>query len=344
MRQEWKNTLFALILSGLLISACAPGAETLPTGGTATATQEGTLRPYPSDTPTATPLPTDYVSPTPSPTITPTPTDVTYEVQLNDDMYSIAFRYGLSPEVLMTANPDVDPRAMTVGMTLLIPITPTPPPTATPTSEDATEATDMPTETEEDAPAAPDCYLDATGGMWCFALVENDQDSPMENVSGLITLGAGEDALQETAITPLNLLPAGAALPLIAYFQPPLPADRTALLEEGFSLPVMPGDQRYLDLTIEEQKTDLSDDGLMATVSGTVSLSADQADADYVWVSATAFDADGRIVAVRRWENDLALVAGGDLDFEITLYSMAGPIDRVDLLSEAQPVSEATTP
>ena len=202
----------------------------------------------------------------------------------------------------------------------------------------------MPTETEEDALAAPDCYLDATGGMWCFALVENDQDSPMENVSGVITLGEGEDALQETAIMPLNLLPAGAALPLIAYFQPPLPADRTASLEEGFSLPVMPGDQRYLDLTIEEQTTDLSPDGLMATVSGMVSLSADQADADYVWISATAFDADGRIVAVRRWENDLALVAGGDLNFEITLYSMAGPIDHVDLVSEAQPLSETTTP
>jgi hypothetical protein len=200
------------------------------------------------------------------------------------------------------------------------------------------------TEAEEDAPAVVDCYLDATGGMWCFALVENDQDSPMENVSGLITLGTGEDTLQETAIMPLNLLPVGAALPLIAYFQSPLPADRTASLEEDFSLPVMPGDQRYLDLTIEGQTTDLSDDGLIATVGGRVTLSANQADADYVWISATAFDADGRIVAVRRWENDLTLVAGGDLDFEIMLYSMAGPIDHVDLVSEAQPVSEATTP
>lgn len=342
MRQEWKNTLFTLILTGLLVSACAPGTATLPTGGTPTATQEGTLRPYPSDTPTATPLPTDYVSPTPSPTITPTPTAVYYEVQLNDDMYSIAFRYGLDPAEVMTANPDVDPRAMTVGMTLLIPITPTPPPTATATSEEA-QATAAPTEAEE-ALTPPDCYLDALGGMWCFALVENDQDSALENVSGVMTLGTGEDARQETAITPLNLLPAGASLPLIAYFQPPLPADRTASFEMDFSLPVMPGDQRYLNLTIDEQTLDLSEDGLMATVSGTVSLSADQSDADYVWISATAFDADGRIVAVRRWDSTLALVAGGELEFEITLYSMAGPIDHVDLATEAQPLSEATTP
>lgn len=75
-----------------------------------------------------------------------------------------------------------------------------------------------------------------------------------------------------------------------------------------------------------------------------MSLSADQADADYVWISATAFDEDGRIVAVRRWENSLALVSGGQLDFSITLYSMGGPIDHVDLLTEAQPISTTETP
>jgi LysM repeat protein len=343
MRTAWKNTLCLLVFVGLLVSACAPGVASQPPQGTATPASEGTLRPYPSDTPTVTPLPTGYVSPTPSPTITPTPTDVYYEVQLNDDMYSIAFRYGLSPAEVMTANPDVDPRAMIVGMTLLIPITPTPPPTATPTMDGA-QATAAPTEAGEAAAPPPDCYLDATGGMWCFALVENDQDSPLENVSGVITLGEGETARQETAITPLNLLPAGAALPLIAYFQPPLPADRTASVEQNFSLPVMPDDQRYLSLTLDEQPLDLSEGGLAATASGTVSLSADQADAEYVWISATAFDAAGHIVAVRRWDSTLELVAGGTLDFEIMLYSMGGPIDHVDLLAEAQPVNANTTP
>ena len=343
MRTAWKNTLFTLMFACLLASACAPGAVSQPPQVTATGTAAGTLRPYPSDTPTLTPLPTGYVSPTPSPTITPTPTDVYYEVQLNDDMYSIAFRYGLSPAEVMTANPEVDPRAMIVGMQLLIPITPTPPPAATPTS-DAAQATAAPTAEEEAALAPPDCYPDAAGGLWCFALVENDQDSPLENVSGVITLGEGETARQETAITPLNLLPAGASLPLIAYFQPPLPADRTASVERDFSLPVMPDDQRYLDLALSGQNLKLSEDGLSAVVTGMVSLSADQADADYVWISATAFDAAGHIVAVRRWDSALELAASGELDFEIRLYSMAGPIDRVDLLAEAQPVITETTP
>ncbi len=303
--------LFMLILAGTLVSACSTGANQLTP--TDTIGLDGTLRPYPSDTATVTPLPTDYVSPTPSPTITPTPTNVYYEVQANDDMGGIAYYYGISVADLMTANPDIDPRAMTVGMQLLIPITPTPPPTATPTSEE-TQATD--TDGRSGNSAAPDCYLDALGGMWCFVLYENNSERALENVSAIITLGEGEGALQETAIMPLNLLPAGTALPLIAYFDPPLPADRRASFELDFSLPVMPGDNRYLDLTIDEQTLTVSDDGLTGTVSGTVSLSADQADADYVWISATAFDEDGRIVAVRRWENSLALVSGGQLDFQ----------------------------
>ena len=205
-----------LILTGLLVSACSPGTRQQTSVGTPTATLDGTLRPFPSDTPTITPLPTNYVSPTLSPTITPTPTNVYYEVGEEDDMGGIAYLYGIKVADLMTANPDVNPRAMSVGMTLLIPITPSPPPEATPTS-DQPQATATPT---EEPKVPPDCYQDALGGMWCFALYENDTDSPLENVSGVISLGKAEDARQETAITPLNLLPAGTAQPLDCLFCP----------------------------------------------------------------------------------------------------------------------------
>ncbi len=142
---------------------------------------------------------------------TPTPTNVYYEVQANDDMGGIAYYYGISVADLMTANPDIDPRAMTVGMQLLIPITPTPPPTATPTFGKRSD--NIRSDRRSGNPAAPDCYLDALGGMWCFVLYENNSERALENVSAIITLGEGEGALQETAIMPLNLLPAGTALP-----------------------------------------------------------------------------------------------------------------------------------
>lgn len=307
-----------------------------------TGTPEGTLRLFPSDTPTGTPLPTGYVTATSSPTVTPTPTQVYYAVQLNDDMYGIAFRYGLEPQAIMTANPDVDPNAMIVGMQLLIPITPSPEPTVTPTMN----ATGAVEETNTPAPRAvtlqePDCYPDAAGGLWCFILAENENDSARENVSAQVTLSEGETTWQETAIMPLNLLPAGEALPLIAYFQGPLPAQYTVSAELDFYLPVMPEDARYLTVEIVDDVVEINTVGDVAYVTGTLALSGDQPDAQYTWLSATAFDAEGHIVAVRRWDATVPLVAGGELPFAIFLYSFSGEIDRVTLLAEAQPKMES---
>ena len=339
MHRQWRISFLILLFAGLTFSACAPSSPTSQQNPTNT--PEGTLRLFPSNTPTGTPLPTGYVTATPSPTITPTPTQVYYEVQLNDDMYGIAFRYGLEPQMVMTANPDVDPNAMVVGMQLLIPITPSPEPTAIPT----TQATTAVEETTTPAPQVvtlqePDCYPDEIGGLWCFILAENENDSARENISALVTLSDGETSLQETAIMPLNLLPPGELLPLVAYFQGPLPAQYSVTAELDFYLPVMPDDARYLPVEIVDESVTFNDDGDIAYVTGTLALSDDQQDAQYTWVSATAFDAEGHIVAVRRWEATNPLTVGSERPFKITLYSFAGEIDRVTLLAEAQPETE----
>jgi LysM repeat protein len=104
-----------LVIAGWLVVAC--GQVPVSTTSEQTFVLEGTLRPYPSDTPSATPFPTGYSSPTSSPTVTPTPTPVYYDVRDGDDMFGIAFFYGISPQALMTANPTVNPRAMGLGTT-----------------------------------------------------------------------------------------------------------------------------------------------------------------------------------------------------------------------------------
>jgi LysM repeat protein len=333
MRKTLVVSLAFLTLVGILLGACAPEAP--PAAATSTPTLDGTLRPYPSPTASHTPLPTDYVSPTPSPTVTPTPTLVYYEVLDGDDMYSIGWRFNVSPYQIMTANPTVNPRAMSVGTSLLIPVTPNPDPTETPIVQLTPTATPMFSALPE-----PDCYPDALGGLWCFVLVENDQDEPVENLTGVVTLRYGEETRRESAILPLNLLPAGASLPLIAYFQPPIPTAYTVSAQVDFLLPVMPGDQRYLPVSMQDQVIKLSQDALMATVSGWLSLPNNLPATRYVWVNATAFDEDGHVVAVRRWDSPDQLSAGERIPFELFLYSLGGPIDQVALLVEAQPVIE----
>lgn len=333
MRKIW--LVFAILLSllGIVLSSCA--VESTAVQETVNETQEGTLRPYPSDTPSATPFPTGYNSSTPSPTITPTATQVYYEIQLGDDMYSIAWRYDVSPQAIMTANPTVNPNAMIVGDLLLIPVTPMPEATGTATVGLSQTATPIYGSLNE-----PDCYRDAAGGCWGFVLVENDQEGALENVSGVVALEGEDETRQETAILPLNLLPAGESLPLITYFQPPLPDEFSASAQVDFWLPVMPDDQRYLDVEIVKQDIQMRDNGRIATITGELQLPEDSLDAEYVWINATAFDVEGHVLGVRRWDRLEPLSAGSSLTFDLTVYSMGGEIDHVDLLVEARAVQE----
>jgi LysM repeat protein len=318
---------------GALLSSCT--SDLPPAVETPVEMQEGTLRPYPSNTASATPLPTDYISPTPSPTITPTATLVYYEVLDEDDMYSIGFRFNVSPQAIMTANPTVNPYAMSVGTTLLIPVTPMPEKTVTATVALSPTATPLVASLDE-----PDCYPDALGGLWCFVLVENNQKGALENVSGVITLEEGGETRQEKAILPLNLLPAGDTLPLIAYFSPPVADEFAVSAQIDFVLPVMPDDQRYLKVDIVDQSVTYRDDGRIAEITGELLLPEVRSDTEYVWINATAFDAEGHVLGVRRWEQTEAASVNSDLTFNLSLYSMEGVIDRVDLVVEARALQD----
>jgi hypothetical protein len=135
---------------------------------------------------------------------------------------------------------------------------------------------------------------------------------------------------------PLNLLPAGASLPLVIYFEGPIAEAISVSAEVEFYLPVMPDDQRYLDLELTDQNVTISEDGARAEISGTAVIPEDSKGARYLWINATAFDRDGKVVATRRWEGDSAFSAGAQAVFDITLYSLGGAIDRIEILAEAQ--------
>lgn len=245
-------------------------------------------------------------------------------------MYGIAFRYGISPQALMTANPTVNPRAMGPGTTLLIPITPGPEATAT------SPVTLTPTPTKPYAQLnPPDCYPDGFGGLWCFILIVNGNENALENVSATVTLFSGEDVWQQTAVMPLNMLPAGGSLPLLTYFPGPIPEDFSPSAQVDFYLPVMPGDTRYLRVEIQERSITLGENGETAEVSGVVALPDGAEGAVHIWVQATAFDQVGRVVASRRWESKGPIGPAEQMPFELVLYSLGDAIDRVELLAEA---------
>jgi LysM repeat protein len=163
-----------LILSILVIASCTPIEET----PSQTAMPVIPLTPYLTATSSpVVPRGTARLIVTPTIAPSPTPTPLTYAVVKDDLMGAIAARYGITLEELQAANPEVDPRLLSIGTKLIIPLGESSPPVFA-------TATPMPVAVQ---PA--ECYSVLDGGAWCFILVTNNQARPLEN------LGASDGAL-----------------------------------------------------------------------------------------------------------------------------------------------------
>jgi LysM repeat protein len=295
-------------------------------------------------------------TPTALPTVTSTP--FIYQVKKGDTLLGIALHYGLSLEALQAANPKVNPNFLSVGTQLVIPITlasklptATPSPTPVPVSVDA-----------------PRCFGQGATGAWCIAQVSNDQSYAIDNLQVWFSLAdASGTVLTRTQVTPLlDWVPPGDRLPFLAFF----PIDRLPSTGSGLALraaisdanPVPAGGGRYLPLRAQVNQVQISPDGLQAVVQGQIdypqpaefkpggaaqsnaaasstplpTLSADQSKANVIWVLAIAYDVQGQVVGARRWEADKGLKPSGSMNFTVTVYSLAPPIDHVDVILEAR--------
>jgi hypothetical protein len=321
--------ILLLCLAGtLILAACAPRRPQL----TSTSTEPGRLTPYRSPTlsltPRPSPLPTG--SPPPLPTYTPTITPTPFlHVLVNDDtLFGLALKYGVSLEAIKTANPALLPNFLTVGDSVIIPIQATSAPTAVPSP------TPIPV-----GMAAPRCYPTADGGLWCFVLAANGQLHGLENLSAWISLEgwSGQVLAGQAAISPLNRLPPGAALPLVAFFPPPVPADAVPSARLTNSLLIPAGDTRYLTATVQVEAVNIMPGGLQADIQGNVSLPAGTRPASVVWVAVVAYDASGQVVGMRKWESAESLQPAGRLPFKLTVYSLGPVIVRIETVVEARP-------
>jgi LysM repeat protein len=323
-----------IILSGVLsfgLSGCQQNLTEEPTPEISA----GALTPYLTGTASVTPdlsITETPASPTQIPT--PSPTPFIYTVVADDTLTGIAFQHSVSLEDLIAANPGIDPNFLTIGVTLTIPLEgvivaalPTPTP--------------IPIQIEP-----PVCYPVTDGRLQCMAVVNNDQAFAVENVIAQITLQSGNDQTPVTniAISPLNLIPAGEKAALSAVFEPPIPPDFTPTVSLLTVIPVSDDDGRYLDSDLQIRAIEIDQDGKQALVSGSVLLLPEQSDASVVWVAAFAYDAQNKIIGIRKWVADQGLVAGSQMEFAFVVYSLDPLIDRVEVLIEARPDSAQGVP
>ena len=257
----------------------------------------------------------------------PSPTPFTYTIQRGDTISSIALKFGVSMDELQAANPEISPNAMSVGQVLKIPSNPENP---------SGEATPTP------APFTIqqiECYPTADHGMGCFVLAHNDGYELMENISAQVSLVDKNKTIlaSQTALLPLNILPANTSLPLAVFFPPDIPPNAMPQVQILTAIRLLPNDERYLPATIHNTLVQIDSDGRSARLSGMVLLPADGKAARQIWVAGTAYDETGHVVGLRRWESNQEVAAGGKLPFEFGIFSLAGQIVRVEFAVEARP-------
>jgi LysM repeat protein len=313
---------FVILLITILITSCSP-TPNKPTGSVFSGEK---LTPYATRTltPTITSTPINAPTATLAPTVTSTPR--AYQVKSNDTMIVIAFKNGITLEELKAANPTIDPLLLNVGMTLYIPA---------PKGTSGTQAAPTPTPVPVNITGIS-CTTSLSGGVYCFAEGSNSQSFDLDNISAefrLTDLQSG-NVVTSKAFLPLNRLVQGKALPFFAYF-PPLPfTGFTVELQLQSATAVNASGTSPLSVTLDQTKTDISADGMSASVSGKAVLGS-EGDAKYLWIAAVAIDQAGKPVGIRRIEFDQKISAGTATDFNMTIYSIGGSIARVDLYGEA---------
>ncbi len=287
---------------------------------TSTIAPTGVLTPYLTITPSPQ-LPTVTIQVTIPVTPAPTPTPYLYTVKDKDTLLGIAIHFGIKLEDLQAANPTVDPHFMGKGLQLVIPIAeeiPAVVPTPTP----------VPVRMGQ-----PHCYPAGDAGSWCIVAIQNDQEASLENLSVWMGLynDNNENITSQVAYSQLNILRSGSTVPLMVYFAPPLPDEFRPQVELLSALPIPADDQRYIDSQVQLDGVDLTPDGSGAVVRGQVLLPENAPPLSQLWLLAVAYDAEGNIVGERKWKS------AGETEFDFTVYSLAGAIDHVEVLSEARP-------
>jgi LysM repeat protein len=299
-----------------------------PKSGTTTAVPTEPLISWQTPTPRGT---LDLTQSALQPSVTPTPR--VHEVVSGEVLGYIAGRYGVTVDQIVKANPGLNPDFLTIGQKITIP-------NPVPGSNQVIAGSGQPAPTPVEVDlGGVNCYHSLEGGAWCFIPVHNTQENMVENVSADIRLydPAGQQVAGQVAFTILDIIPAGATLPVAAYFEAPIPYPVTARAEVSSGILVPPGDTRYLAAGIKDQLITIQANGLSAVVTGEVAFDYVAKGASSTWVAAVAYDASNAIVGVRRWMSKTAVPEGQTQPFSLLVYSSHDAIVRVELAVEARP-------
>lgn len=295
-----------------------------------TETPTPTLEPYRTPTSTLTATVVELRQSGTPDDLLPSPTPFVQEVKEGETLLDIALEYGLSLDQLLAANPGIDPHFLSIGQELQIPgpegeLSQALLPTSTP----------LPIST-----TAVVCQRAASGSLKCIVTADNDRSTAVEGLTARITLvGSDGRALEsQLAYAPLNRLPAGGKMPLMASFERTLPdfvgasVDLLSAVESGAV------EGRYIPVELDQISRERLEGGLQWRVAGRAELRAEELpDQARLSILAAGLDDQERIVGFTKWE-PRKFEPSEPLQFELLVHSLGATIVDIYLLAEAAPV------
>jgi LysM repeat protein len=235
-----------------------------------------------------------------------------------DTLFSIAFDYGVNPDTLQAVNGIENPQLLSIGQELIIP-----------TEEETADTTSnllLPTATPLPFGVRGIAFYETpVGSLWCLGEVVNTTAVTLTNVQLQVTLYGdnGELAAGSDAFAAADLIPPGARSPFgVLFTEPPQTwANPQVTVIRG---EVAGGlSASYVPIAVADVTGQPAESQFL--VSGTVQNTSDAQAAGYVYVIATAYNADGLVTGFRQERVDLegSLAPGAAAPFSL-LFSFHG--------------------
>ena len=310
-------------LSGILLFFILAACSSVEVENTPLATT--TLRSVTSYTPTSkpasslTPIGTSFPA-------GPTPTPFVHIIQQGETLLEIAFRYGVQFDDIVLVNPQIDPNLLRIGEEIRIPgsdgepveillPTPTPIPVQIKTLE---------------------CHESPTLAFICMVSITNNEEFMIAGVSAHITLHDRDGQVLDNQIVyaPLNQIPTGQEIPLIAIF------DRKPSEYSDFHVDLLSAVQ-VADLIDELPEIDVVDTQTiykaaktLAEVSGTLSIVAHEGDELLVRVVGVVFDAKGEPIGMNVWEERIDSANNEEIEYRFSIFSLGPEIAGISIYPE----------
>jgi len=250
-------------------------------------------------------------------TPTPTPTPIIYVVQAGDNLLGIARQYGVTVEALQEANAITDPRLLQIGQELVIP-------------REEEGLANQPTPTPTPLPfqiANVGFYETPVGSLWCLGEVINNTGAGIEQVQVAVSLynAEGEIVATGSTFTEFDIIPNEGKMPFALLFTEPPSGFSHHQVVALSGVTVAHWGRNYMDLSIESDHGEASGERAYV-VTGQV-RNTGQHDAEQIRIVVTAYDAEGRVVGIRRGSPETQTLGVGESSpFRVSLSPLGGQV------------------